>query len=490
MMPNAFSEFESFDALGFAKLIQQKTISPLELLEQVIGRIEKWNPELNAVIHKMYDQAKQSIQMGIPSGPFAGVPFLLKDLSAEYGGAPFSMGSCFTKNWVSAQNSEVVNRFLQSGLIILGKTNTPEFGLSPVTEPKLFGASRNPWNLNYSPGGSSGGSAAAVAAGIVPMAHGGDGAGSIRIPAAYCGLFGFKPSRGRTPVGPQFLRSWQGMVVQHVLTRSVRDSAAMLDVLAAPELGAPFLLPKPTAPFLNLLDQPVKKLRIAIIEEPFFSSQVNPEYLSALKEAAKLCENLGHTVELKNFTINKEDVSLAFIIIISGELTATINLLSSAIGHTPRSNELEIATHVLYQAGKHFSAEDFAWAMRILDQVSQQLAQFFQNYDVMATPVVAGPPPLIGQFKPSTRELVLLELLRWLPGRAVLKHFIKILAVRYLAFTPFTPLFNIGGNPAMSVPLFKDQQGLPIGIQFAGNVGDDAMLLQLARQLEQAKPWY
>jgi amidase len=487
-MSNPFAEYETFDALEIAEFIQRKVISPQEALEAAITRVEEWNPQLNAVIHKMYDQAKQTIQNGTPAGPFGGVPFLLKDLAAEYAGAPYSMGSVFAKDFVSFQNTEIVNRFIQSGLVILGKTNTPEFGLSPVTEPKLFGPTHNPWNLKYASGGSSGGSAAAVAARIVPMAHGGDGGGSIRIPAAYCGVFGFKPSRGRTPSGPQFLRLWQGMVTHHVLTRSVRDSAAMLDVLAEPELGAVFTLPQTTVSYLKAIEHPAKKLRIAMIEDPFFPSTINAEYITALKKAGQLCSDLGHTVEIQKITM-PEDVSLAFLVIIAGELAFGMSTLTKIIGHSPTLGELEPTTDMIQRAGKNFNAADFAWAIQLLDQIGFKLAEFFQQYDVIMTPVLAGPPPLVGEFKPSTNETAMLEILRWIPNRQLLKRLVGSVAERFFAFAPYTPLFNIGGNPAMSVPLYKDQHSLPIGIQFAAKVGDDALLLKLARQLELAEPW-
>jgi len=488
-MPKAFSEYESFDALGLAQLVKQKVISPIELLDAAIECIEESNPRINAVINKMYDQAHETVQRGIPDGIFQGVPFLLKDLLADYAGVSTSQGSRFAQHWVPTRNSEIVDRFIQSGLVVLGKTNTPEFGLSPATEPKLFGPARNPWNENYGTGGSSGGSAAAVAAGMVPMAHGGDGAGSIRIPASYCGVFGFKPTRGRTPSGPIFLREWEGMVVQHVLTRSVRDSAAMLDILSDPELGAPFAIPKPEYSFLSSLDQAPKKLKIAIIEQPFFPSTVSTDYLSALTKSAELCLGLGHEMELKQFNIPVAEVELAFLIVISAELATDIDMLSKTLGRAPKSHELEMATRVMSQAGKHFSAADFSWAIQILDQTGRKLAEFLKNYDVIMSPVTAGAPPLVGQFKPDKIESAILELLRWIPNRAILKRFTRIAATRNFALMPFTPLFNIAGNPAMSVPLFKDHQGLPIGIHFAGRVGEDLLMLQLAAQLEKAKPW-
>ena len=345
-MPITFPEYESFDGLGLASLIQRGVISPLEVLEAAIERIELWNPKINAVIHKMYDYAEDQIKKNnIPAGPFRGVPILLKDLLGDCEGTPICFGSRFAydNRWVSQIDSELIKRLKQTGVVILGKTNVPEFGLSPVTEPELFGPTRNPWDLTRSPGGSSGGSAAAVAARMVPIAHAGDGGGSIRMPAAYTGIFGFKPSRGRTPTGPIFMRVWLGMVVEHIMTRSVRDSAAMLDLLCGPELGSQIVLPKPERSFLSHLETPVRKLRIAVIEEPFFAAKVDPEYLDALKKAAQLCQDLGHDVEAARFPLN-DDVAFALLNIVVAETGAGVKNLAKAIGRKPKSNELEKAT--------------------------------------------------------------------------------------------------------------------------------------------------
>ncbi len=484
-----FSEYESFDGLGLANLIKTGVISPSELLDAAIERIELHNPQLNAVICKLYDQARAAVQREIPAGAFQGVPFLLKDLLAEYAGTPLRFGSRFTAGWVSTQDSELVQRFKKAGLIILGKTNTPEFGLSPVTEPELYGPTRNPWDLNRSSGGSSGGSAAAVASGMVPMAHGGDGAGSLRIPAAYCGIFGLKPSRGRTPTGPSVMRVWQGMVVEHVMTRSVRDCAAMLDALAGTEIGSPISLPKPEQPFLNSLAAPRPTLRIAVTDQPFFPSTVTAEYQEALKKTAKLCSQLGHNVEVAMPEINEEDVLLAYMIVVTADTAASIKMLADAMGKKDNYVGLETMTAVLCEVGEHFSAKDFAWASHILDMTSRRLAEFFLKYDVLVTPTMAMPPPLVHEFKPDRFEKNVLEILRRLPYGPLLRKLIQRIANKNIAFSPFTPLFNITGQPAMSVPLFWDKQGLPIGMQFAGRLGEEKTLLQLASQLEEAQPW-
>ncbi len=486
---STFTEYESFDGLGLANLVKSGVISPEELLKAAIERIEKLNPKINAVIYKMYDQARATVKQSIPQGIFHGVPFLLKDLLADYEGVPLQFGSRFAKGWISPNDSELVRRMKNAGLIVVGKTNTPEFGLSPLTEPKLFGPSHNPWDLTRSTGGSSGGSAAAVAARMVPMAHGGDGAGSLRTPAAYCGTFGLKLSRGRTPAGPNVMRIWQGMVVEHVITRTVRDSAAMLDVLSGPELGSPISLPKSEKSFLSELENPLSKLRIAVTDQPFFPGEVDAEYKTALQQAALLCETLGHQVEWVAPKINQNDILLAYMILIAADTSAGIQMLADALGNKADYSLLETPTAVLYEVGEHFSAKDFVWASHVLDMAGRQLAEFFLNYDILLTPTMATPPPLIGEFKPHIWEQNILEFLRRVPYGPLLRNLTKKMAGKYFAFTPFTPLFNITGQPAMSVPLYWDKAGLPIGIHFAGRFGDEMTLLQLAKQLEMALPW-
>lgn len=486
---DTFSEYESFDGLGLAGLVQRGVISPKELLQAAIERIETRNPQLNAVIHKMYDMASRAIEQGLPSGVFTGVPFLLKDLLAEYAGAPMSSGSRMLAHYVSTFDTELVKRFKQSGLVILGKTNTPEFGLSPTTEPVLFGPTRNPWDMSRSSGGSSGGSAVAVASGMVPMAHGGDGAGSLRIPASYCGVFGFKPSRGRTPTGPKFMRLLQGMVTEHVITRSVRDSAAMLDVLSGEEMGSAIALPRPGASFLSCLDQKPSRLRIVVVETPFFSGQLDTAYREALDKAEKLCRALGHDVERASFHASGQEVALAFLTVIAAETAATIDDLADHPKRKGSSYAIELMSAMLYEVGQHRSAKDYAWASRTLDAEMRRMAEYFTNIDVVLTPTTPGPPPLIGALKQNPLEKTLMQVLLKFPYGPLLTSMAVKHAKDYFALTPYTPLYNITGQPAMSVPLYQDQNGLPIGMQFAARYREDAVLLQLAAQLEEASPW-
>lgn len=487
---STFSEYESFDGLGLANLVKNGVVSPVELVKAAIEQIEKNNSKINAVIYKMYDEALAVAERPLPDGIFQGVPFLLKDLLADYKDMPLQFGSRFAEGWVSPHDSEMVRRFKNAGLIVVGKTNTPEFGLSPVTEPELFGPTHNPWNLKYASGGSSGGSAAAVAARMVPMAHGGDGAGSIRIPSAYCGTFGLKPSRGRTPTGPAVMRIWQGMVVEHAITRSVRDSAAMLDVLAGPEIGSPISLPAHKKSFLSELNNSPGQLRIAITSTPFFPGEVvSLEYKNALKNTALLCETLGHRVDEITLKINYDDVLLAYMIVIAADTSAGIKMLADAMQDKADYSKLETTTAVLCEVGEHFSAKDFVWASHVLDMTGKQLAEFFLNYDVLLSPTMAMQPPRVGELQPHVWEKNVLEFLRRIPYGPFLRKLTKQMAGKFFAFTPFTPLFNMTGQPAMSVPLYWDKSGLPIGMHFAGRLGDELLLLQLAAQLENALPW-
>jgi len=485
---DTFSDYELFDVLGLADLIRRQVVTPNELLEAAVDRIERYNPTLNAVIYKMYDLARDFLQHA-EKGKFYGVPFLIKDLFADFGGTPTQFGSCFANGYVPPCDSELVKRFKKAGLIILGKTNTPEFGLSATTEPEFFGPTLNPWDKKLTSGGSSGGSAVAVASRMVPMAHGGDGAGSLRIPAAYCGVFALKPSRGRVPQGSLLMRIWQNMVVEGVITRSVRDTAAMLDVLSGPELGSLFNLAKSEEPFLESLQKPCATLRIAFSEKPFFETTLDAEYRNALHKTSTLCQDLGHIVESASLNINSEEVALANLIVIGGEAAASIKLLNQLLPGRSVKPDLETLTAVLCEVGEHFNAKDFAWANHILEVVGRQCAEFFEKFDILLTPTMAMPPPALGVLKPEGFEKNLLELIRRIPYGPLLRKLTQHSSSKYFSFIPYTPIFNISGQPAMSVPLYWDKKGLPIGMQFAAKMEGEKILLQLAKQLEDARPW-
>jgi amidase len=321
------------------------------------------------------------------------------------------------------------------------------------------------------------------------MAHGNDGGGSIRIPSSYCGLFGLKPSRGRIPSGSEVMRMWETMVVEHVLTRSVRDSAAMLDVLSGPVVGSSIALPKPEASFLQGLEQPLRPLRMGFTEVPFFPATVDEQMGDYLGRATHLCQDLGHQVEPVSLKIDSIEVARAYVIVIAGEMAASIKRLSDIMGHKAKHADLERATAVICHIGDYLSAADFAWAGDVLESASRDMAGFFEEYDVLITPTMPSPPPLVGTLGPDFIEQGVLELLTHVPFVTLLQKALDHAAARNFAYYPFTPIFNISGQPAMSVPLYWDQKGLPVGIQFAGRVGGEGMLLQLARQLEVACPW-
>lgn len=458
------------DATAQADLVRRKEVKPIELVDAAIERIERLNPTLNAVVTPMFDEARKAASGPLPDGPFTGVPFLLKDLDAQYAGVRFTSGSAFLRDYVSDHDSELVVRQKRAGLIVLGKANTPEFGLPPTTEPRLFGPTHNPWDTSRTPGGSSGGSAAAVAAGIVPMAHGGDGGGSIRIPASCCGLFGLKPTRARNPLGPDLGEDWHGLVVVHALTRSVRDSAALLDATSGPDLGDPYWAPAPERPFLQEVGTDPGSLRIAFTTQSPTGSTVHPDCVAAVKDAAALCADLGHEVVEASLTIDRQHITQPIVSLISASAAATVDGWAGRVGKTPSPEDLEPLTWGLCQMGRHQTASDYIRGVQALHKLARDIARFFADHDVWLTPTLAEPPLPLGSFDPTPENP--------LQGYT-----------RAATFVPFTPLFNVTGQPAMSVPLFWNAEGLPIGAHFIGRFGDEATLLRLAAQLEQARPW-
>ncbi len=486
-----FKEFSDYDGLGLAELVRKKQVKPSELVEESIARIEALNPRLNAVIGKMYDQARDAAKARLPRGPFHGVPILMKDLLYACKGAPLMNGSRFYRGYVPDHDCELVKRLRQAGVVIVGKASTPEFGLTPFTEPEAFGPARNPWDLERTPGGSSGGSAAAVAARMVPLANGSDGGGSIRIPASCCGLFGLKPTRARTPTGPDVAEVWMGQSVGHVLTRSVRDSAAMLDATAGDEPGAPYVAPAPARAFLKEVGAKPGKLRIAFSAKPLIGKNVHPDCVAALERTAKLLEELGHIVEETPFEIDRETVAKAFLLMLVGEVRADIEMAEKIVGRKARSRDFEVSTWLLGLFGKQYSAAEYATAMRTLRAVGQTAAGFFETYDIYLTPTLAKPPIEVGSVQPKGIEAAIQKLLARLGAGGLAKMLGGLDAAidEVFDFVPYTPPFNMTGQPAMSVPLEWNDSGLPIGMHFVGRFGDEATLLRLAAQLEAARPW-
>jgi amidase len=488
-----FADYTRHDGLGLAALVRSSQVSAAELLETAFARIEAHNPALNAVIRTRYDQARAEAARVAPAAPFAGVPFLIKDLIATLAGEPTANGNRLMASLPMPRDSELVRRFRAAGVQIVGRTNTPEFGLTPTTEPVLFGPTHNPWSLAHSPGGSSGGSAAAVAAGLVPLASGGDGGGSIRIPASCCGLFGFKPSRGMTPTGPDFGELWRGFAIEHVLSRSVRDSAAMLDATAGADPGAPYAAPLPSRPFLSEVSAEPGRLRIAFTREPLFGhGRVHADCIAGLEATARLLESLGHHVEEASPPIDRDACALAFATVIAGEARAEIEHLAQLTQRKVRAADFEATTYILGLLGRSTPAAAYVSAVRTLQLTARTMAPFFECHDVLLTPTLADPPVLTGALQPSAAELGVMRVINALDAGWLLKVLgvIKVEAAKMFDYMPFTPLFNVTGQPAMSVPLHWSAAGLPIGMQFVGRLGEDAMLFRLAGQLERARPWF
>jgi len=377
------NDISLLDATAQAELVRNKQVKPSELLEAAIDRIERLNPQINAVVTPMYDEARRTAEGNLPDGPFTGVPFLLKDLGAGYAGVRQTQASEYLKDFVSPFDSELTSRYKRAVLVIAGKTNTPEFGLVPTTEPRLFGATRNPWNTEHTVGGSSGGSAAAVAAGILPMAHANDGGGSIRIPASCCGLFGLKPSRARVPLGPLLGDMMGGLVCEHAVTRSVRDSAALLDATAGPEIGDPYYAPPQERPYVEELTTPPGRLRIAFTPRAATGTPLHDDCIAAVKDAAALCQELGHDVEeAAPPPINTEMLEEAFLTIWAAGVPWGIDGIGRLTGRQPSPDKFEPLTWALYEQGKQTMAGDYLIAVSTIQQMCRTVAHSSQRYDL------------------------------------------------------------------------------------------------------------
>ena len=463
-------EFAFMDATAQAELVRKKEVKPVELVDAAIERIERLNPSLNAVITPMYQQARDAVRGQLPDGPFSGVPFLLKDLVASCAGIRLTCGSAFTRDYVSDHDSELVARLRRAGFVIVGKTNTPEFGILPTTEPMLSGATRNPWDLGRTTGGSSGGSAAAVAVGMVSMAHANDGGGSIRIPASCCGLFGLKPTRARNPLGPDLGDVMSGLVAEHAVSRSVRDSAALLDATAGPDVGDPYWVPPPVRPYAQEVGIDPGRLRIAFSTIAPSGAKIHPDCVAAVQDAATLCADLGHEVSEGFPEINGPLLVKAFTAVWAAGTASGIDAFAFLTGRAPKSEFFEPLTWALYEMGHRTTGSEYLMSQTILQQISRQVARFFEKYDIWLTPTLAEPPLPLGWFDATPDN----------PMRGF---------DRAVEFVPFTPIANATGQPAMSVPLYWNEEGLPVGTHFFGRFGDEGTLFRLAAQLEAARPW-
>ncbi|HWY16634.1 MAG TPA: amidase family protein [Rhizomicrobium sp.] len=466
-----FSEYVKYDGLGLAELVRQKDVTAAELTDIAIARAEAVNPALNFLVYSDFDRARAAARRDPPpNGLFAGVPFLLKDILAFAKGMPTRQGARFIPAIPFPHDSVLTTRFREAGLIFLGKTNVPEFGLLPLTESKLYGPARNPFALDRSTGGSSGGSAAAVAAGVVPLAHANDGGGSIRIPASCCGLVGLKPTRGRGTLAPDMGEAVDGLAVDHVLTRSVRDTAAALDVVGANIQGDPYWAPPGPSSWLAAHDAKPRRLRIAFSLRKLDGGGLHADSVAAVQSAAKLCSELGHIVEEATPEFDLAALVPAFMAVWTANLAAAIDFVAMVTFQTPSADLFEGLTWGMYEAGKRVSGSEYLIAKQALHRAARGAAKFHESHDLWLAATLGAPPMKIGTFDIDERDI----------GKGFVPLF---------DYVPFTALQNVTGQPAISLPLFWNAEGLPIGVQFAAPFGDELTLLQVAAELERAAPW-
>ncbi len=464
-----FTEYADYDGLGLAELVRRKEVTPAELVEAAIERIERHNGTLNAVVHEAYDEARATARGRLSDGPFTGVPFLVKDLGCPVAGWPRTSGSRFMQHEIPAADGALTRRFRETGVVLVGKTNTPEFGITGTTESRLLGPCRTPWNPEHISGGSSGGAAAAVASGMVPLAHASDGLGSIRIPAACCGLVGLKITRDRNPGATEEAERAIGFVVEHVVTRTVRDSAAMLDATGYPEPASPHAPPPKARPYLEEIRTPPGRLRIAFSAETPNGRSIDPEIKDKLEQVARWLAALGHDVEERALDIDYQRLYKAQRAVSTANFAAEIAELIQVVGREPAPDELEPNTWAVLLSGRRRSGDEVMRGWRTLREMARLILQRFEAFDVFLTPMRGTALPRIGDLGPDQdpRELNRKQ------ARAL----------------PFTPPFNMTGQPAISLPLVHTADGLPLGMQLVGRYADEATLFRLAAQLEEAHPW-
>jgi amidase len=467
----AFSEYADHDGLGLAKLVRTGEVTPLELLEEAIARSERHNPTLNAIVYKAYDEARKIAKGKLADGPFKGVPFLIKDISMAVANWPMTNGSALLAGYVSDADAELTKRYRAAGMVLFGKTNTPEFGIPGTTEGRHLGSCHNPWNANHSTGGSSGGAGAAVASGIVPMAHASDGLGSIRIPAAQCGLFGMKPTQNRNPGGPDDRGRAHGLIVDHVVTRTVRDSAAMLDWTGYPEDDAPYAPAPKARPYLDEIATPPGRLRIAFCAENIQNTPLHPDVQATFEKTVKLLGDLGHTmIDKPSLGVNLRKLYKA-----QGFVSGAVGIVgyeewAEKMKRPLDESTLEWLALVGYRAAKEVSQKDVAWGLQTIRLIGREILSLYRDFDVLLQPIQLSPAPPLG--------------------------FLDSMNVRAREFNRrqgqifgLTPVANLTGQPAMSVPMALSSDKLPIAMMFSGRYGDEATLFRLAAQLEQAQPW-
>jgi len=473
----ATSDLALLDATAQADLVRRRKVSPRELVDAAIARIEALNPRLNAVITTRFESARrEASDAALPDGPFRGVPFLLKDLTCHSAGDPFHAGMQLLRElrWVEPHDTYLAARFRAAGFVFLGKTNTPELGPVPTTEPVAYGPTRNPWDPARSPGGSSGGSAAAVASGMVPVAHANDGGGSIRIPASECGLVGLKPSRGRTSFGPDAGEGWAGMSIEHVVSRSVRDTAAILDAVAGYCAGDPYSAPSPVRPYRDEVGAPPGRLRVGLmLRSPDNQFAVDPTCVAAARGAARLLESLGHRVEEAHpAALDDPEAGRAAVNVVTTWTARDLAYWSERTGRTIGPRDVEPMIWGIAEMGRAVSAVEYIRAVEHMHAYTRRMARWWADdgFDLLLTPTLLEPPPVLGSFDPTPDDPM--------HGFA-----------RGGAFVAFTLPFNVTGQPAVSLPLHWSAEGLPIGVQLVAAYGREDVLVRIAAQLETAQPW-
>lgn len=491
-----FAEYRRLDATAMAQGIRDGDFTAAELLAAASKRLREVNPVLNAAVLDLTESARRQIDQGLPDGPLNGVPLVVKDMDGTLAGQRCTMGSASLADWVPDHDSTLISRYRDAGVAFLAKTNCPEFGLVGITEPELHGPTRNPWDLQRTPGGSSGGTGAAVAAGVVPAGHAGDGGGSIRIPASHCGLFGLKPSRGRIPMGPDVGEGWNGLGTAHVITRSVRDSALFLDVGRGMDVGAPYAEPAGPKSFVAAMGKRLPRLRIAYSRQPNLASEMSPDNVAAVDDAVQLLTDLGHTVTEVDLQFNRQAALMAYLTISIAGVAQEIAATQAKTGRTPKAQMFEPATWFAHQLGQALTARDLEGALAVRDSLTRSLATQMAGFDLHLSATAAVPPVRIGELDLGTVERTGLAALRRISSvtgsatNPVYRTLLSQLSEQLMAPNPNTQFANLTGRPAMSVPLWWNTAGLPIGVQFSAGLGHEALLLQLAHELEQARPWF
>src|SRR5213594_3034125 len=468
---SGFADYERYDALGLAELVRRRQVSPGELLDAAIARVEARNRAVNAITMELYDYGRRAIADGLPDGPFRGVPFLMKDLTAAIAGVRMTRSSWFFADAPApTADSEHVRRLKRAGLVIFGRTNTCELGLSLTCEPQLHGPTRNPWDPTRISGGSIGGAAAAVGARMLPMAHATDGFGSIRAPAACCGLVGLKPTRARNTMAPYLGEGLGGLSAEHAVTLTVRDSAALLDATAGSAPGDPYAAPAPTRPYLQEIGAGREALRIAYTSRAPNGAKVEAESLRVLAETAKLCADLGHRVEEADPEVDRAAIVPTFMTIAAANTVVNLGTHPTA-GRPPRSDEVERITWGTAKLGEKVSGADYVRAIQTAHRLGRQMGAFHTEWDVLLTPGLGTLPPKLGWIDMMMADVD--EYWR-----------------RVFDFSPFTVWFNLTGQPAVVLPLGRTPTGFPISVQLAGRYGEEGTILALGAQLEKARPWF